>query len=85
MSIMPIISIAVIAVFIYIIFKSKKGTPSFSGSSSQKYQTIDDKFNAERKQKQERIDQILEKINRKGVESLTAQEKAILDEYSNSN
>ncbi|WP_046744297.1 DUF6576 domain-containing protein [Kordia zhangzhouensis] len=85
MSIMPFISIAVIAIFIYLIFKSKKETSSFSKTSSQGYQTIDDKFNAERKQKQERINRILEKINDKGVESLTSHEKAILDEYSNSN
>ncbi|WP_046755732.1 DUF6576 domain-containing protein [Kordia jejudonensis] len=86
MNLMPYISIAVIGVFLYIIFRKKSGTStSFSGSSSQKYQTIDDEFNAKKKAKQQQIDRILEKINAKGVDSLTKQEKSLLDEYSNSN
>ena len=71
--------------FLYIIFRSKAGSNITSGTSSQKYQTIDDEFNAKKKAKQKQIDLILEKINAKGVESLTKQEKAMLDEYSNSN
>jgi hypothetical protein len=86
MSLMPYISIAVIVIFIYIVFfKSKKGDTILPKSSKQKYQTIDDEFNAKRKEKQQRIDRILEKINEKGVASLTPQEKVLLDEYSNSN
>lgn len=86
MSLMPYISIAVIVIFIYIVFfKSKKGDTILSKGSKQKYQTIDDEFNAKRKEKQQNIDRILEKINEKGVASLTPQEKALLDEYSNSN
>ncbi|MFK7748389.1 MAG: DUF6576 domain-containing protein [Kordia sp.] len=83
---MPYISIAVIVIFVYIVFfKSKKGNSILPKSSKESYQTIDDKFNAERKEKQQRIDRILEKINDKGVASLTPQEKALLDEYSNTN
>ncbi|WP_430412607.1 DUF6576 domain-containing protein [Kordia sp.] len=85
MSLMPYISIAVIAVFLYMIFRSKTGTSISSSTSKQKYQTIDDEFNAKKKAKQEQIDRILEKINAKGVESLNKQEKALLDEYSGSN
>lgn len=82
---MPYISIAVIAVFLYMIFRSRTNNGSSSSSSDKKYYTIDDEFNAKKKAKQERIDRILEKINAKGVESLTKQEKALLDEFSNSN
>lgn len=86
MNLMPYISIAVIAVFLYLIFRKKTGSDSlFSGTSSKSYQTIDDEYNAKKKAKQQQIDRILEKINAKGVESLTKQEKALLDEYSNSN
>jgi hypothetical protein len=77
--------IAVIVLVIYAITRSNKGATSFLPSSKETYQTIDDEFNAKRKAKQDRIDRILEKINDKGVESLTTQEKALLDEYSNSN
>jgi hypothetical protein len=84
MSLMPYIAIAVIAIFVYMIFKSKTNTASISGTSNQRYQTIDDEFNANKKEKQARIDRILEKINDKGVKSLTKQEKVLLDEYSNS-
>jgi len=86
MSLMPYISIAVIVIFVYMIFfKSKTNTATTSSTSNQRYQTIDDEFNARKKEKQARIDRILEKINDKGVKSLTQQEKALLDEYSNSN
>lgn len=83
MSFMPFISIAVIAVFVYVVFFAGKNNSGFSKRSNKKYYTIDDEFNAKKKAKQEKIDRILEKINDKGVESLTSKEKAILDEYSN--
>ncbi|KAB8155199.1 hypothetical protein EZY14_004750 [Kordia sp. TARA_039_SRF] len=86
MDIMLYISIAVIGIFIYIkFFKSNTESTGIPKRSAQKYQTIDDEFNAKRKAKQERIDRILEKINEKGVDSLTSKEKALLDEYSNAN
>ena len=84
MNIMVYLACAVIAIFIYIkFFKPKSDTGGLTQKSGSGYQTIDDKFNAKRKEKQERIDRILEKINEKGVASLTPQEKALLDEYSN--
>lgn len=76
--------IAVIVVVIYVISRSNKGATSFLPSSKETYQTIDDEFNARRKAKQDKIDRILEKINNKGIDSLTAEEKALLDEYANS-
>ncbi|WP_298518434.1 DUF6576 domain-containing protein [uncultured Kordia sp.] len=85
MNIMVYLACAVIAIFIYIkFFKPKSDGGGFTEKSGQRYQTIDDKYNAQRKEKQQRIDRILEKINEKGVASLTPQEKALLDEYSNS-
>ena len=77
--------IAVIVIVVYFIARSNKGTTPYLPSSKNTYQTIDDEFNAKKKEKQARIDRILEKINDSGVESLTKQEKLLLDEYSNSN
>ena len=44
--------------------------------------TIDHRYNIERKNRQQEIDKILEKIHNKGMHSLTKKEKQILDEYS---
>jgi hypothetical protein len=46
-------------------------------STNTRFKT-DEEFNAERKQTQERIDQILDKIARSGYESLSRQEKEFL-------
>ena len=44
--------------------------------------TIDQKYNLEKKNQQVTIDKILEKIHRKGINSLTREEKHKLEEYS---
>ena len=44
--------------------------------------TIDHKYNIERIDRQQEIDRILEKIHKKGMNSLTVKEKHALDEYS---
>lgn len=80
MNIMVYLAVAVMVLFIYIkYFKPKRKTDDFRVELGEKFQTIDDKFNAKRKEKQQEIDRVLEKINREGIESLTAAEKAILD------
>lgn len=44
--------------------------------------TLDEKFNAYKKQKQIEIDTILDKVASKGLSSLTMKERQILDDYS---
>lgn len=44
--------------------------------------TIEDRYNAKKIDTQKRVDQILEKIHKHGMNSLTKREKEILDEYS---
>lgn len=44
--------------------------------------TIEDRYNAKKIDTQKRVDQILEKIHKHGISSLTKKEKEILDEYS---
>jgi hypothetical protein len=42
----------------------------------------DDEFNAEKVKRQKRVDEILDKINRSGYESLSKEEKDYLFKYS---
>jgi membrane associated rhomboid family serine protease len=44
--------------------------------------TVDDKYNIHKRNKQEEIDRILEKIHKKGMNSLTRQERQTLREFS---
>jgi membrane associated rhomboid family serine protease len=44
--------------------------------------TVDDRYNLEKRTRQQEIDRILEKIHKKGMNSLSRREKAMLKEYS---
>lgn len=44
--------------------------------------TVDHKYNIERSSKQQQVDKILEKIHQKGMNSLTAKERQLLEDYS---
>lgn len=46
------------------------------------YTTIEDRYNANKANRQKELDRILEKINRKGIKSLNSKELAMLKEYS---
>ncbi len=46
------------------------------------YETVDDKFNDKKAQSQKEIDRILDKINKKGMHSLSEKERRALDEFS---
>jgi hypothetical protein len=48
----------------------------------QKYYTIDDEYNAKRKEKEEEIDKLLNKIGKNGLDDLTEKERKRLDELS---
>ncbi|HEY9049656.1 MAG TPA: DUF6576 domain-containing protein [Ohtaekwangia sp.] len=45
-------------------------------------ETKDDKYNAARKQRMDELDRLLDKINTRGIDSLTPGEKRRLDELS---
>lgn len=45
------------------------------------YETIDDKYNNQKVMDQKEFDSLLEKINKKGIDNLTAKEKQKLDEH----
>ncbi|HXC04367.1 MAG TPA: rhomboid family intramembrane serine protease [Bacteroidia bacterium] len=46
------------------------------------YYDIDEKYNAEKREKELELDEILDKIHRKGINSLSRKEKEKLDRYS---
>ncbi|MPS74281.1 MAG: rhomboid family protein [Chryseobacterium sp.] len=48
----------------------------------QKYHTIDDEYNAKRKERQDEIDELLSKIGKNGLNDLTEKERKRLDELS---
>ena len=51
--------------------------------SSYKY-TVDQRYNIQKRSKEEEVDRILDKINRKGIKSLSQKEKSLLKEYAES-
>jgi membrane associated rhomboid family serine protease len=50
--------------------------------SQKKYLSVDQKYNAEKLDKQKEVDRILDKINKRGMKSLTPKEKEMLEQYS---
>jgi len=46
------------------------------------YYSIDHRYNAEKRNRQQEVDAILEKIHKKGMKSLTARERELLSQYS---
>ncbi|MPT30110.1 MAG: rhomboid family protein [Chryseobacterium sp.] len=50
--------------------------------SEQKYHTIDDEYNAKRKERQDEIDELLSKIGKNGLNDLTEKQRKRLDELS---
>ena len=82
----PLIILAMLVPAIVFLFYLVRGT-SFSskvatGTSHPHNQTIDDEYNAKREEERQEVDRILDKINRKGKESLTAKEEETLRVYA---
>ena len=78
---MTLIIILLLVVLIgFFVFKNKSVKNIFQ--PEQKYYTIDDEFNAKRKERQDEIDQLLNKIGKNGLDDLTEKERRRLDELS---
>lgn len=84
----PILIIVVpTLLFIYLIIK-KPGAVMVDNhyyNTHKVYFDIDDRYNEEKVNRQQEIDRILDKIGRKGIDSLTPKEKQALDDYSRRN
>lgn len=74
-----LILLAVAVVFIYFFRKDlkEKFVPN-----KDKYQTIDDQFNSEKKDRENEIDKILSKIGKNGLHDLSTEDRKRLDELS---
>lgn len=46
------------------------------------YETLDDKFNASKKEKEEELNRLLDKVNKKGLDNLSNKDKRRLEELS---
>lgn len=74
------------AIFYYLYRKGSFSGWSFNrqGVNEGEYYSVDHKYNAAKARKQKQIDHILDKINKKGMRSLSEKEKELLKEYSRS-
>lgn len=74
-----LIILAVAVIFIYFFRKDlkQKFIPN-----KEKYLTIDDQFNAEKRDRENEIDKILSKIGKNGLADLSAEDRKRLDELS---
>ncbi|KFC24748.1 DUF6576 domain-containing protein [Chryseobacterium sp. FH1] len=74
-----IILIFVVAIG-FVLMKKKSVKNIFK--PEQKYYTIDDEFNAKRKERQDEIDKLLSKIGENGLADLSEKERKRLDKLS---
>ena len=71
----------IIVIFVYIRRQRKKERYTWNDSSNN-VMTLDDRYNASKVETQKEIDRLLEKIHKKGYNSLSNKEKELLNEYS---
>jgi membrane associated rhomboid family serine protease len=81
---LPILFITIPSITFIILFTLKPGLVTFDFSSATKKQnyTIDDHYNEEKVNTEKEMDRILEKIHKKGMNSLSEKEKQFLNKYS---
>ena len=70
---------AVAVIFIYFFRKNLKA--KFI-PNKEKYYTIDDQFNSDKKDRENEVDKILSKMGKNGLQDLSAEDKKRLDEIS---
>ncbi|KFC23425.1 DUF6576 domain-containing protein [Epilithonimonas lactis] len=75
-----IIILLVVILVGFFIFRNRSIKNPFQ--PDEKYYTIDDEFNAKRKERQDEIDKLLSKIGKNGLDDLTEKERKRLDELS---
>jgi membrane associated rhomboid family serine protease len=69
--------------FFYLLFKKPEGLLLGNFFSSEPaYQTVDDRYKIQQKRQEDDLDQLLDKINQKGFESLSEREKRQLEKLS---
>lgn len=73
-----------VLVFIYLIVTKPHilFIDNFFFNKQQRYYNVDEKYNEQKRNMEQEIDKLLDKINKSGLNSLTTREKQKLDEYS---
>jgi membrane associated rhomboid family serine protease len=82
---LPILIVLVpTVVFIYLIITRPYilWVDNFFFKKHQQFHTIDDRFNAERKSKEDELNELLEKVSKRGLQGLSRKEKGRLEELS---
>lgn len=74
-----VILLIIIVIFAFV-FRKKLNIKR--STKEEKYVSIDDRFNARRREKQIEIDQLLSKIGKNGLADLSEKDKKRLDELS---
>lgn len=74
-----VILLIIIVIFAFV-FRKKLNVKQ--SSKEERYISIDDRFNAQRREKEKEIDQLLGKIGKNGLSDLSEKDKKRLDELS---
>ena len=81
-SIITVLFVLLGCIYLYRRSKHKPGLPEVFTKKTEEKLTIDEEFNINRTRKEAQLDELLDKINRKGYHSLSAKEKELLKELS---
>ncbi|TCJ13365.1 rhomboid family protein [Flaviaesturariibacter flavus] len=74
--------LGLVAIGLLLYFFARKAQRTHVLGDTQSGLTIDEKYNLERRDRQETVDRLLDKIARKGYGSLSEKEKQLLKEHS---
>jgi len=83
-NIIPIMLILVPSLSFIILIVYKPHLLMINNSYTGYKYTIDQRYNIQKRSKEEEVDRILDKINRKGIKSLSQRERSLLKEYAES-
>ena len=76
-TILIILAVAVVLIYFFRRNLKEKFIPN-----KEKYYTIDDQYNSQRKNRENEVDEILDKMGQNGVKDLSSADKKRLDELS---
>jgi hypothetical protein len=80
--IITLVLIAALVVIYFFIAKPVRSSNKSEGKNLGKFKTIEDKYNAERREREIELDNLLDKIAKKGIESLSSKERDRLEQLS---
>ena len=77
-----VVAVPAIAFILFILYKPQALLIDNFFFKKHHYLTVEDKYNLKKRNKQQDLDRLLEKIHRSGIDSLSKKEKDLLKEYS---